>query len=130
MEIRKILRTAQYCFGVLFISGALLSCNASDSTQNATSETEQVNTTAENAVFVDVRTPEEFSSGHVDGATNIPVDEIERITEEIPDKDTPIVLYCRSGGRAGRALKALTTLGYTDVVNAGGVNDAKKLKGK
>ena len=77
-------------------------------------------------VLIDVRSAEEFASGHLQGAVNIPHD---RIVEEIgsvaPDKSARIILYCRSGRRAETALNALKSAGYENVSNYGGLEDAQ-----
>lgn len=85
----------------------------------------------EGGVIVDVRTPEEFSGGHVEGAVNIPVDRIDAELDQLAkltdgDKDKPVVVYCRSGARADRAKSALLRSGYTQVTNVGGLNDWPK----
>jgi rhodanese-related sulfurtransferase len=67
------------------------------------------------ALYVlDVRTPEEFASGHVPGAVNIPYDQVVSRLAEIP-KDKEVVLYCRSGRRAGLAAVELEKAGYEDL---------------
>ena len=67
------------------------------------------------APFVlDVRTPEEFATGHVPGAVNIPYDQVASRLVEIP-KDKDVVLYCRSGRRAGIAAAELEKAGYKDL---------------
>ena len=77
-------------------------------------------------VLLDVRSAEEFGSGHLRGAVNIPHDRIvERIAEVAADKSTPIILYCRSGRRADTALNALKAAGYENVTNYGGLEDAQ-----
>ncbi|MAD43978.1 MAG: hypothetical protein CMI02_03290 [Oceanospirillaceae bacterium] len=82
---------------------------------------------AAGTVWIDVRTPEEFHSGHKDGAVNIPFDQIsQRIGELKLEKDADINVYCRSGRRAGVAESTLESLGYTDVDNIGGLDDALK----
>ena len=63
--------------------------------------------------MVDVRTPEEFASGHVPGAINIPFDELPRRAAEIGPPATPVVLYCRSGRRSGIAVDALQKAGFS-----------------
>ena len=64
-------------------------------------------------VFVlDVRTPQEFAEGHVPGAVNVPYDQVASRLAEVP-KDKDIVLYCRSGRRAGLAADVLAAQGYT-----------------
>ena len=78
-------------------------------------------------VWLDVRTAEEYAAGHIDGAINIPHTEIaQRIAELDLDKATPIVLYCKSGRRAGIALETLTSMGYNQVTNEGGFDAIKQ----
>ena len=75
-------------------------------------------------VILDVRTPEEFADKHIPGAINIPNEAIG--TEEIPelpDKDQLILVYCRSGNRSKQASEKLVALGYTNIVEFGGIND-------
>ena len=74
-------------------------------------------------IILDVRTPEEFADKHIPGAVNIPNETIG--TEEIPelpDKDQLILVYCRSGNRSKQASEKLAALGYTNVVEFGGIN--------
>ena len=76
------------------------------------------------ALVVDVRTVGEFSGEHYNGALNIPVDEVQRrISEFGNNKDREIILYCRSGGRAGSAKQMLESAGFKKVTNAGGLTD-------
>ena len=72
-----------------------------------------------NAVIIDVRTGGEFASGYIDGAINIPLDNISSINGSV-DKDTVIILYCASGMRSTEAAKTLVDLGYTNVYNLDG----------
>ena len=75
-------------------------------------------------IILDVRTPEEFSDKHIPGAINIPNETIS--TEEIPElsnKDQLILVYCRSGNRSKQASEKLAALGYTNIVEFGGIND-------
>lgn len=69
--------------------------------------------------LVDVRTPSEFASGHLEGALNIPVDQIANRLDELAPKDKPVVLYCRSGARSGRAASILRNAGFSEVHNLG-----------
>ena len=72
-------------------------------------------------VWIDVRTPAEYASGHINGAINIEFQEIgDRITQVTDDKTTDIRLYCRSGRRSGVARETLLKLGYGNVQNEGG----------
>ena len=70
-------------------------------------------------VVLDVRTPEEFAAGHVPGAVNIPYDQIGTRLSEIPKTDD-VVLYCRSGRRAGLAAETLSAAGYTKLAHLTG----------
>jgi rhodanese-related sulfurtransferase len=64
-------------------------------------------------VVLDVRTPEEYAAGHVPGAVNVPHDQVEaRIAELAPLRDKDVVVYCRSGKRAGMALGVLEKAGF------------------
>jgi len=64
---------------------------------------------------VDVRSADEFAEGHIEGAINIPVDDIAARTAELGDKTQPVVVYCRSGKRAARAAATLREAGFTKV---------------
>lgn len=77
----------------------------------------------EGYIILDVRTLEEFSSGHIPGAVSLPNESIgtEEIAE-LPDKDQLILVYCRSGNRSKQASQKLAELGYTDVKEFGGIN--------
>jgi len=82
----------------------------------------------EGGVLLDVRTPEEFAEGHVEGAHNVPHDQISARIDEIEqltggEADTPIVVYCKSGARAGTAKQTLLEHGYSRVTNVGGMSD-------
>ncbi|MDQ3992806.1 MAG: molybdopterin-synthase adenylyltransferase MoeB [Actinomycetota bacterium] len=76
-------------------------------------------------VLVDVREPAEWNQGHIPGATLVPLGTVvERIGEVAPDRDRPLLLYCRSGARSLRAAEALRELGYARPMNvAGGLVD-------
>ncbi|AUI66213.1 MULTISPECIES: rhodanese-like domain-containing protein [Glaesserella] len=72
-------------------------------------------------IWIDVRSAEEYQSGHLQGALNVSHGEIAtQIAKISPNKDEPIHLYCRSGRRSELALIELKKLGYTNVTNHGG----------
>lgn len=76
------------------------------------------------SVIVDVRTPEEYAEGHIPGAINIPLDTLgDEQPAELPDLDQRIYVYCRSGRRSATATAILAGIGYTDVVDFGGILD-------
>ena len=84
----------------------------------------------DDAVILDVRSADEYASGHLRDACNIPHDRIaEEIAAVAPDKTVQIILYCRSGRRAATALNALHGLGYENVSNFGGLEDAQERLG-
>ncbi len=73
------------------------------------------------AVVIDVRTPHEYEAGHIPGARLIPFDQIESRAAELPAKDKPVLLYCRTGRRTALAAAALRQLGYTAVYDLQGL---------
>lgn len=75
------------------------------------------------STFVDVRTPEEYAGGHVPGAINIPLDQIQKRLDEFKDMPKPVVAYCRSGARSSMATSILKQAGAQDVINGGGISD-------
>lgn len=91
--------------------------------QVTTEEAVNIMQTEENYVILDVRTAQEFASGHIPGAALLPNETIG--TEDIPllpDKDQLILVYCRSGNRSKQAAENLAQLGYTNIVEFGGIN--------
>lgn len=79
----------------------------------------------ENAVLLDVRSAEEFAAGHLAGAVLLPHDEIgARISAVVPDKSTPVYIYCRSGRRSAIARDEMKALGYAAPVDLGGMEEA------
>lgn len=77
-------------------------------------------------IILDVRTPEEFASGHIKDAVNIPNETIfDKESTELTDKSQLILLYCRSGRRSKEAAKKLAKIGYTNIKEFGGIIDWK-----
>ena len=77
------------------------------------------------AMLVDVRSVEEYRTGHIPSSHNFPVDQIKDIARLIPKKDTPVFVYCQSGRRAVRAKDKMVSMGYTNVKAIGGIQDYK-----
>ncbi|HRW50677.1 MAG TPA: rhodanese-like domain-containing protein [Caldilinea sp.] len=71
-------------------------------------------------ILIDVRTPEEFASGHIPGSVNIPVDSLGQRLSEVP-QDKPVVVYCRSGNRSNQAAQILDQAGYSQIYDLGGI---------
>jgi phage shock protein E len=81
--------------------------------------TQYVNATKSH-ILLDVRTPEEFASGYIEGALNIPVQVLAQNLSLLP-KDQEIVIYCRSGNRSAQAAEILGQNGYDAVLDMGGI---------
>lgn len=82
------------------------------------------------AVVIDVRTPEEYATGHLEGALllDITAGELEAALPQLDPAATYLV-YCRSGNRAGAAVELMRAAGFTDVTNLGSVDDAARATG-
>ena len=77
-------------------------------------------------IILDVRRPDEFAAGHIPNAINVPNETIGTAEiPELPDKDQLIMVYCRSGRRSKEASEKLVKLGYTNLVEFGGILDWK-----
>ena len=78
------------------------------------------------ALLVDVRSPQEYKSAHIEGAINIPVNQVQQRLKEFGAKEQEIIVYCKSGGRSSRAQNILQTQGYQHVYNLGGIGNWPK----
>jgi rhodanese-related sulfurtransferase len=74
---------------------------------------------ADGGLLLDVRTPREFARRHLEGAVNIPVQELPNRLSELGDHARPVVVYCRSGNRSARAKRLLEGAGWERVVDIG-----------
>jgi len=79
------------------------------------------------AIVIDVRTPEEYADGHIEGSLNVPVDEIGKAMSWLI-KDVPVVLVCASGSRSGFAKMILEANGYKKVYNGGSWDSLGNIK--
>ena len=87
-------------------------------------EAKQIMDSAADYIILDVRTRDEYETGHIPGARCFPLDDIECNAEVyIPDKDMMYLIYCRSGRRSKIAAEALLELGYTNIKEFGGIID-------
>ena len=112
----------------LMFTGCAGTNNSQTSTYRQISMDEAVNMMAQETgyIILDVRRADEFAAGHIPNAINVPnesigTDEI----PELPDKDQLIMVYCRSGRRSKEASEKLVKLGYTNIVEFGGILDWK-----
>lgn len=109
---------------ILLLPLMLCGCGSGELTyeQITQDEAKRLMDTEKGYVIIDARTESEFSEGHIPNAILIPEYEISaRAENEIPDKDTLILVYCRSGRRSKIAADALIKLGYTNVKEFGGI---------
>ena len=110
---------------LLFLAG----CTASNEQENSyrqISMDEAVTMMEEESgyIILDVRTPEEYRERHIPNAINIPNETIgSEDIQELPDRAQLILVYCRSGNRSKQASGKLAELGYTNIVEIGGIND-------
>lgn len=75
------------------------------------------------AVLLDVRSAQEYRNGHIPGSINLPLQALDNADEIIENVDSPVFVYCHSGGRSRRAAAVLSTMGYSNVNNIGGIAD-------
>ena len=95
-----------------------------DSYQQITQEEAKEMMDTQEVIILDVREQDEYDSGHIPGAVLLPVGTIDETTaaEAIPEKDSTVLVYCRSGNRSKTASAALADLGYTNIYEFGGIN--------
>lgn len=121
-------------FIILFVLTIILTgCNSMNNNEQSTKEIAYQKISAEDAkkiidsedvIILDVRTPEEYNSGHIENAVLLPVTEIpDKAKEILPNKDAKILVYCRSGNRSETAAKELINMGYTNLYDFGGINN-------
>ena len=112
----------------LMITGCAGTSNNQRNTYRSITMDEAVNMMAQETgyIILDVRRPDEYAAGHIPGAINVANESI-GMTEisELPDKDQLIMVYCRSGRRSKEASEKLVKLGYTNIVEFGGILDWK-----
>ncbi|MGI6608450.1 MAG: rhodanese-like domain-containing protein [Erysipelotrichaceae bacterium] len=103
----------------------LTGCNKNRSTYISitTSEAIEMMESEEDYIILDVRTLAEYEAGHIKGAVNFPNENIgNQMLDILPDKDQLIFVYCRSGNRSKSASLKLAEIGYTNIVEIGGIN--------
>lgn len=127
------LLAAVICFGMAILKfySALMNRSSSTGTQAASKpwatltaeEAKERLDANEDTILLDVRTQEEYDGGHIPGAVCLPNEDIQ---PDIPlpfEKDTEILVYCRSGRRSAEAAEKLASMGYTHVSDFGGIQD-------
>ncbi|MGM9775899.1 MAG: rhodanese-like domain-containing protein [Candidatus Coprenecus sp.] len=113
----------------LLLAFALAGCASREETtsyqQITAEEAKSMMEEQPDAVILDVREQDEYDAGHIPGAVLLPVGTINKKTaaSAIPEKDTVVLVYCRSGNRSKTASQALADLGYTQIYEFGGIKD-------
>ena len=114
--MKRLLSTLAVLLGV---TAALAGCSSSEPVD-----------LSDDTVIIDVRTPAEFASGHLDGAINIDVQSADFAAQVMElDKEGDYFIYCRSGNRSGQAISQMSQMGFTDMTNGGGVSQASDISG-
>ena len=75
----------------------------------------------EEAILVDVRTPQEYREGRIPGSKNVPLQQLDKIRSVADNMNIPLFVYCHSGGRSRQATTMLQHMGYANVNNIGGI---------
>ena len=110
----------------LMLGGCAVISDSQTNTYRQITMDEAVNMMAQETgyIILDVRRPDEFAAGHIPNAINVPNETIDTAEiPELPDKDQLIMVYCRSGRRSKEASEKLVKLGYTNIVEFGGILD-------
>ena len=130
--MRQILLFAALAASLALLSGCALSKAKADTAEDMTDKTAYHKLSAEEAyemmisqeIVVDVRTREEYDGGHIENAVLVPNESIgSEMPEALPDKEAPLLVYCRSGRRSKDAAEKLLALGYQSIYDFGGVID-------
>ena len=124
--MKKIKRLLPVILSALLLTACNAPGNSLGYKQITMSEAVKMMETEKNYIILDVRRRDEYAEGHIPGAINVANEEIG--TEEIPelpDKAQLILVYCRSGRRSKEASEKLVKLGYTNIVEFGGILDWK-----
>lgn len=123
--MRKIKRLLPFILSMMLLS----SCSATGGSANSyrqisMDEAVELMKKETGYIILDVRRPDEYAEGHIPGAINVPNEDIgDSEISELPDKTQLILVYCRSGRRSKEASKKLVKLGYTNIVEFGGILD-------
>ena len=125
--MRKLKRLLPFVLSLMLLSSCTSSGGSANSyRQISMDEAVKMMKNEKNYIILDVRRPDEYAKGHIPGAINVPNEEIGTAEiAELPDKSQLILVYCRSGRRSKEASEKLAGLGYTNIVEFGGILDYK-----
>ncbi|MBR3377116.1 MAG: rhodanese-like domain-containing protein [Mogibacterium sp.] len=120
MKRKELLSVITLIMASAFLLGACIGLSYKRISQNKAMKIMEEET---GYLIVDVRRPDEFAEGHIEGAINVPNEEIaDEMPEKLPDKDQLLLVYCRTGRRSKEAAEKLAKIGYTNIYEIGGIN--------
>lgn len=120
--VKKVVFSGILILIILFFSFQFMQ-NNSISNITTSELSEKMKTADNNVVFIDVREPDEYAAGHIDGMNNLPLSILSDENADFP-KDAEVVIICRSGNRSMQAAEKLQSYGYKNLINVqGGMND-------
>lgn len=125
--LSKIIKLAITLIIMAMSATQISSCNSNDNITSVSAPEFDKEIKANSVQLLDVRTPQEYAEGHIDGAFNINIqsDDFQQRAEKELSKDSTILVYCRSGRRSMEAAEMLTKLGYKVVNLKGGIIEWK-----
>ena len=125
MSFKKLIKKITLSFLIITsLTAVFAGCSDKEGGYQSVSaqEAKKLMDESEGYIILDVRTKEEFDSGHIKGATLIPDDQIGKLAEiMLRDKDQLIFVYCRSGRRSKNASAELASMGYSNIIEFGGI---------
>ena len=123
--MRKLKRLLPFILSIMLLSSCGTPGGSTNSyRQISMDEAVKMMKDEKNYIILDVRRPDEYAEGHIPGAINVPNEEIGTAEiAELPRKSQLILVYCRSGRRSKEASEKLVKLGYTNIVEFGGIQD-------
>lgn len=124
----RIVRHSVFLILMTMSATQISGCNSNDNIISVSASEFDRKIKSDSVLLLDVRTPQEYAEGHIDGAMNINVqsDDFQRIAEKKLSKDSTILVYCRSGRRSMNAAEILTGLGYNVINLKGGIIEWKE----
>lgn len=124
--MKKIKRYVSMVLSALLLTSCTAPSGSAGYRQISIDDAVRIMSEEKNYIILDVRRPDEYSEGHIPNAINIPNEEISTSEiRELPDRAQLILVYCRSGRRSKEAAEKLVKLGYTNIVEFGGILDWK-----
>ena len=123
-------RTILSLAGLTLALGPMVGCGGGSSSTSEQPAAAADAPAKDTRMIIDVRTPAEFAGGHLDGAVNIDIQSPDFASQiDALDRNGSYVVYCRSGNRSGMAMAQMLDMGFTDVSNAGSVEEASNSLG-